>query len=172
MLRKLLQKIISFLDRLAPGQPSVPLRAALSISIGVGLTLFVIVFLNQAYGTLSSEESMVLAVFGVSALLIFLYPKSKLYAPLTILEANLFASCIAFACVYLFSALLLGLTVAIFSTILGLYLLGRIHPPALFLAGVIGIARINNFDFLFYPVLVDSFILALASYLNRSFLKA
>ena len=171
MLRKLLQKMVSFLDRLAPGQPSVPLRKALSISIGVGLTLFAIVFLNQAYGTLSSDESMVVAVFGVSALLIFLYPKSKLYAPLTILEANLFASCIAFACVYLFSAPLLGLTIAILSTILGLYLLGRIHPPALFLAMVIVIARVNNFDFLFYPVLVDSSILALASYLNRSFLK-
>ena len=171
MLRKLLQKILFFLDRLAPGQPSVPLRKVLSISFGVGLTLFVIVFLNQAYGTLSSEESMVLAVFGVSALLIFLYPKSKLYAPSTILEANLFASCIAFACVYLFSVPLLGLTIAILSTILGLYLLGRIHPQALFLAVVIVMARVNNFVFLFYPVLVDSSILALASYLNRSFLK-
>jgi len=78
MLRKLLQKILSFLDRLAPGQPSVPLRKALSISIGVGLTLFAIVFLNQAYSTLNSDESMVLAVFGVSALLIFIYPTSKL----------------------------------------------------------------------------------------------
>ncbi len=92
MLRKLLHKMVSFLDRLVPGQPNVPLRKALSISIGVGLTLFAIVFLNQAYGTLSSDESMVLAVFGVSTLLIFLYPKSKLYAPLTILEANLLAS--------------------------------------------------------------------------------
>jgi Mg/Co/Ni transporter MgtE len=53
----------------------VPLRKALSISIGVGLTLFVIVFLNQAYGTLSSDESMVVAVFGVSALLIFYIQK-------------------------------------------------------------------------------------------------
>jgi CBS domain-containing membrane protein len=172
MLRKLLQKMISFFDRLVPEQPSMPLRKALSISIGVGLTLFAIVFLNQAYGTLSADESMVLAVFGVSALLIFLYPKSKLYAPLTILEANLLASCTALACVYLFSAPLLGSTIAVLSTILGLYLLGRIHPPALFLAVVIVMARVNNFDFLFYPVLVDSSILALASYLNRSFLKA
>jgi CBS domain-containing membrane protein len=172
MLRKLLHKMISFLDRLAPGQSSVPLRKALSISIGVGLTLFVIVFLNQAYGTLSSDESMVAAVFGVSALLIFLYPKSKLYAPLAIFEANLFAACIAFACVYLFSTLLLGLTIAILSTILGLYFLGRIHPPALFLGVVIVMARVNNVDFLFYPVLVDSSILALASYLNHSFLRA
>ena len=164
--------MISFLDRLAPGQSSVPLRKALSISIGVGLTLFVIVFLNQAYGTLSSDESMVVAVFGVSALLIFLYPKSKLYAPLAIFEANLFAACIAFACVYLFSTLLLGLTIAILSTILGLYFLGRIHPPALFLGVVIVMARVNNVDFLFYPVLVDSSILALASYLNHSFLRA
>jgi CBS domain-containing membrane protein len=172
MLHKILQKILSFLDRLAPGQPSVPLRKALSISISVGLTLFAIVFLNQAYGTLNSDESMVLAVFGVSALLIFTYLKSKLYAPLTILEANLLASCIAFACVYLFSAPLLGLTIAILSTILGLYLLGSIHPPALFLAVVIVMARVSNFDFIFYPVLVDSSILALASYLNRSFFKA
>jgi CBS domain-containing membrane protein len=108
----------------------------------------------------------------VSALLISIYPKSKLYAPVMILEANLLASCIAFACVYLFSATLLSLTIAILSTILGLYLLGRIHAPALFLVVVMVIARVNNVDFLFYPVLVDSSILALASYLNRSFLKS
>jgi len=170
MLRKLISRLNSFLDLLAPGQPSMPLRKSLLISLGVGLTLFLIVFLNHAYGALSMPESMVVAVFGVTALLIFLFPCSKLYSPATILEANLLASCLGFACVYLFSEISLGVTIAIIGTVFGLYFLGCMHPPALFLAALIVLARVDSLDFAFYPILIDSLILALASYLSQIFL--
>lgn len=171
MLRKLIAKLNSFLDRLAPEQPTVPLRKALVISLGVGAILILIVFINRAYGSLSSSESMVLAVFGVSALCIFLFPESKLYSPLIILEANLLATSIAFVCVYLFSNLVIGIIFVILSTILGLYFLACMYPPALFLAIVLFIAKVDSLEFAFYPVFVDSLILALASYLNRQYLK-
>ena len=171
MLRKLIAKASSFLERLAPGQPVIPIRKALAISFGVGATLFVIVFLNYAYGSLTSSESMLVAVFGASALCIFLFPGSKLYSPLAILEANLLATSVAFACVYLFSTLAIGIIFVILCTILALYFLGCIHPPALFLAIVIVIAKTDSLEIAFYPVFVDSVVLALASYLYRHYLK-
>ena len=167
MLRKLISRLNSFLDHLAPSQPKVPLQKSLSISLGVGLTLFLIIFLNHAYGALNTPESMVTAVFGVTALLIFLFPGSKLYSPTAILEANLLAVCFGFACVYLFSAISLGIAIAVLGTILGLYFLGCMHPPALFLAAVIVLARVDRFEFAIHPILVDSLIVALASYLNQ-----
>jgi CBS domain-containing membrane protein len=171
MLRTLIAKLSSFLDRLSQEQPVVPVRKALAISLGVGAILFIIVFINRAYGSMSSSESMVLAVFGVSALCIFLFPDSKLYSPFIILEANLLATSIAFVSVYLFSNLTIGIIFASFSTILGLYLLGCMHPPALFLAIVLVIAKVDSLNFAFYPVFVDSLMLTLASYLYRQYLK-
>ena len=171
MLKKIIAKISSCLDRLAPEQPAVPLRKALTISISVGFVVFLIVFMNRAYGTLEFNESMVLAVFGVSGLLIFLYPNSELYAPLTILEANLLAAFVGLSCVYAIPSTLLGLIVSIICTTLGLYFLNCMHPPALFLSLVIVIAGVESLDFALYPVLVDSVLLAMASHLYRKFLK-
>lgn len=171
MLQKFIAKLNSYLDRLAPEQPIVPWRKALIISIGVGITLFVIAFLNLTYGSLEHDGSIVLAVFGVSALLIFLFPSNQLYSPLVILEANLLASFIALTCVFLFPMSALGLIVSIFCTTLGLYFLKCMHPPAFFLGVVIVITGIDSLGFAFYPIMVDSAILSLASYLYRAFVK-
>jgi CBS domain-containing membrane protein len=156
MLKKLIAKLISCLDHLAPGQPVVSWRKALTISIGVGVTIFTIEFLNLADGALEFKEWMVIVVFGVSALMIFLYPNSKMYSPLVILEANLLASFVALTCAYLLPTPLIGMIVAIFCTVLGLYFLNCMHPPAFFLGAVIVIAGVDSLDFAFYPVMVDT----------------
>ena len=171
MLQKLIAKLISYLDRLAPGQPVVPWRKAMTMSIGVGVTVFAIEFLNLADGALEFKESMVLVVFGVSALMIFLYPNSKMYSPLVILEANLLASFVALTCVYLLPTPVMGMIVSMFCTALGLYFLNCMHPPAFFLGAVIVIVGVDSLDFAFYPVMVDTLLLCLVSHLYRTYLK-
>ncbi|QKM64389.1 hypothetical protein DCO17_03520 [Polynucleobacter tropicus] len=171
MLQKFIAKLNSYLDRIAPGQPVVQWRRALVISAGVGIAVLAIEFMNLAYGTLGVSESMVLAVFGVTALLIFLFPNSMMYSPLTILEANLFASFVALTCVYIMPIPILGLIICMLCTTLGLYLLNCIHPPAFFLGVVIVMAGVDSLDFAFYPLMVDSLLLSLASYLYRSYLN-
>lgn len=120
----------------------------------------VILILNWLLGDLSDGESMILAVFGVSAFLIFLFPNSKLFSPLVLLEANLLAACVAFVCVYMFSNIAIGIFVCIVGTILGLYFLRCMHPPALFLSMFIVIAGVKGYGFALYPVLIDSIVLA------------
>ena len=78
---------------------------------------------------------------------------------------NVLATSIAFACIYLFSTPAIG-------TILGLYFLGCIYPPALFLAIVIVMAKADRLELAFYPVSVDSLVLGsckltLSHYLKR-----
>lgn len=170
MLQKFIAKLSSYLNRLAPGQPIVPLRKALPISIGVGVVVFALAFLNMSYGTPEKGELMVLAVFAVSALLIFLFPNSKLYSPLVILEANLFASFVALTCAYIFPSLGLGLAVSMFCTTLGLHFLNCMHPPAFFLGAILVMAGGGSLDFAFYPIAVDSFFLCFISYFYRAYL--
>jgi CBS domain-containing membrane protein len=120
---------------------------------------------------MTQDENMVTAVFGVSALCIFLFPDSKFFSPLVLIEANLLASCVAFICVYIFPSVSLGIPVGIIATIVGMYLLKCIHPPAVFLSIFIVMDDTNSYDFALHPVLADSMVLALAAFANKELMK-
>ncbi|QWD59538.1 HPP family protein [Polynucleobacter sp. MWH-UH35A] len=169
MAHLLIKKIAEIFHRLTLGQPKYPIKDVARITFGTGLTLFAILLLNQWFGNLSNEESMIMAVFGVSAFLIFLLPNSKLFSPLVLLEANLLAACVAFVCVYVFTNLAVGIFVTVLGTILGLHFLRCMHPPAIFLSIFIVMAGVTGYSFALYPILVDSIILAIASFLNKKY---
>jgi CBS domain-containing membrane protein len=163
--------LIEYINRIAPRQDQYSWFDRLRVSIGVGLTIFAITLLNLLWGDMTQDENMVTAVFGVSALFIFLFPNSKFFSPLALIEANLLASCVAFICVYLISSISVGISVAVIGTIVGMYLLGCMHPPAVFLSIFIVMTGTHSYDFALHPVLADSLVLALASYLNQALLK-
>ncbi len=160
-------KLVALFNQIAPPQGSYSWFDRLRISLGVGLTVLAIAFFNHLWGDLTREENMVTAVFGVSAFCIFLFPKSKLFSPIVLLEANLLAACVAFICVLAIPSTYLGIVLAIIGSIAGMYLLGCMHPPAVFLSVFIVMAGETSFDFTLHPVLVDSALLAFASYLNQ-----
>ncbi|MBT8584777.1 MULTISPECIES: HPP family protein [unclassified Polynucleobacter] len=170
-MKNIFNKLINFFNEIAPPQGQYSWFDRLRVSIGVGLTILVIAFFNHLWGDMTQDENMVTAVFGVSALCIFLFPNSKFFSPLTLIEANLLASCVAFICVYLISSISVGIPVAVIGTIVGMYLLGCMHPPAVFLSIFIVMAGTNSYDFAWHPVLVDSLVLVLASFLNKALIK-
>ena len=170
-MKYIFNKLINFFNEIAPPQGQYSWFDRLRVSIGVGLTILVIAFFNHLWGDMTQDENMVTAVFGVSALCIFLFPNSKFFSPLTLIEANLLASCVAFICVYLISSISVGIPVAVIGTIVGMYLLGCMHPPAVFLSIFIVMAGTNSYDFAWHPVLVDSLVLVLASFLNKALIK-
>ena len=170
-MKNIFRKLINFFNEIAPPQGQYSWFDRLRVSIGVGLTILVIAFFNHLWGDMTQDENMVTAVFGVSALCIFLFPNSKFFSPLTLIEANLLASCVAFICVYLISSISVGIPVAVIGTIVGMYLLGCMHPPAVFLSIFIVMAGTNSYDFAWHPVLVDSLVLVLASFLNKALIK-
>jgi len=170
-MKNIITKLLNFFNEIAPVQGQYSWFDKLRISLGAGLTIFVVMFFAYLWGDLSQDESMVVAVFGVSALCIFLFPDSKFFAPLILIEANLLASCVAFICVYIFSTVDLGIPFAIIGTIMGMYFLGCMHPPAIFLSIFIVMAGTSSYDFAIYPVLADSCVLALASLVNKTVIK-
>jgi len=170
-MKNFFSKLISLFNEIAPSQGQYSWFDKLRVSIGVGITILVIALMNHLWGDMTQDENMVTAVFGVSALCIFLFHESKFFTPLVVIEANLLASCIAFICVYLFPSVSIGIPFAIISTMAGTYLLGCIHPPAVFLSIFIVMAGTNSYDFALHPVLADSMVLALASFLNQVLMK-
>ena len=170
-MKNIFNKLINFFNEIAPPQGQYSWFDRLRVSIGVGLTILVIAFFNHLWGDMTQDENMVTAVFGVSALCIFLFPNSKFFSPLTLIEANLLASCVAFICVYLISSISVGIPVAVIGTIVGMYLLGCMHPPAVFLSIFIVMADTNSYDFALHPVLADSMVLALVAFANKELMK-
>ena len=170
-MKNFFSKVISLFNEIAPPQGQYSWFDKLRVSIGVGFTILVMALMNHLWGDMTQDENMVTAVFGVSALCIFLFPESKFFAPLVVIEANLLASCIAFICVYIFPWVSIGIPFAVIGTMVGMYLLGCIHPPAVFLSIFIVIAGTNSYDFALHPVLADSIVLALASFLNQVLMK-
>ena len=170
-MKNFFSKLIGLFNEIAPSQGQYSWFDRLRVSLGVGFTILVIALMNHLWGDMTQDENMVTAVFGVSALCIFLFPESKFFTPLVVIEANLLASCIAFICVYLFPSVSIGIPFAIIGTMVGMYLLGCIHPPAVFLSIFIVMAGTNSYDFALHPVLADSIVLALASFLNQVLMK-
>ena len=170
-MKNFFSKLIGLFNEIAPSQGQYSWFDRLRVSLGVGFTIFVIALMNHLWGDMTQDENMITAVFGVSALCIFLFPESKFFTPLVVIEANLLASCIAFICVYLFPSASIGIPFAIIGTVVGMYLLGCIHPPAVFLSIFIVMAGTNSYDFALHPVLADSIVLALASFLNQVLMK-
>ena len=170
-MKNLFSKVMGLFNEIAPSQGQYSWFDKLRVSIGVGITILVIALMNHLWGDMTQDENMVTAVFGVSALCIFLFPESKFFTPLVVIEANLLASCIAFICVYLFPSVSIGIPFTIIGTMVGMYLLGCIHPPAVFLSIFIVMAGTNSYDFALHPVLADSIVLALASLLNQVLMK-
>ena len=170
-MKNFFSKVISLFNEIAPPQGQYSWFDKLRVSIGVGFTILVMALMNHLWGDMTQDENMVTAVFGVSALCIFLFPESKFFTPLVVIEANLLASCIAFICVYIFPWVSIGIPFAVIGTMVGMYLLGCIHPPAVFLSIFIVMAGTNSYDFALHPVLADSIVLALASFLNQVLMK-
>lgn len=164
-------KLRYFINRIAPSQGNYSWTDKFRVSIGVGLTVLAISFFNHLWGDLTPEENMVTAVFGVSALCIFLFPDSKFFTPLVLLEANLLAACVAFICVLALPTIYLGIPLATIGTIAGMYFLGCMHPPAAFLSFFIVMAGTSSYDFALHPILADSFVLAIAGYINKEIIK-
>jgi CBS domain-containing membrane protein len=170
-MKNLFAKLRDIINRIAPSQGNYSWVDKFRVSIGVGLTVLAISFLNHLWGDLTQEENMVTAVFGVSTFCIFLFPDSKSFTPLVLLEANLLAACVAFICVLAVPTIYLGIPLAVIGTIAGMYFLGCMHPPAAFLSLIIVIAGTSSYDFALHPILADSFVLAIASYVNKAIIE-
>ena len=170
-MKKLFNKLINFFNKIAPPQDKYSWSERVRVSLGVGVTILVIAFMNHLWGDMTQDENMITAVFGVTALCIFLFPDSKFFSPLVLIEANLMAASVAFICVYIFPWASIGILFAVIGTLIGMYLLGCIHPPAVFLSIFIVLAGTSSYEFALHPVLADSIVLGLAGYLNQAFIN-
>lgn len=142
------QPIVGWLERL---------RSVFGAFIGLML-----VFTTAKYlGELSGIDGWLMASLGASALLVFALPQSPMAQPWAVIAGNTLSALVGITCVNWISSPLLALPMAVSLSILGMFLLRCLHPPAAAVSLIAVLGGITHYRYAFFPVIVDSILLVL-----------
>ena len=133
-------------------------RAAGGAFIGLLFTMLA----GHYLGGLAGLSDSMMASLGASALLVFVLPSSPLAQPWAVIGGNVVAAVIGIACVNLFDHPMLTAPVAVGLSILCMFVLRCLHPPAAAVAMITSLGSISGFQYALFPVLTDSVLLVVA----------
>ncbi|MEZ7848572.1 MAG: HPP family protein [Polaromonas sp.] len=121
--------------------------------------LFFTMLAGRYLGGLASLSDWTMASLGASALLVFVLPSSPMAQPWAVIGGNLMAAVIGIVCVNLFDKPMLTAPVAVGLSILCMFVLRCLHPPAAAVAMITSLGSISGFQYALFPVLTDSLVL-------------
>lgn len=126
----------------------------------IGLML---VFITAKYlGELSGIDEWLMASLGASALLVFALPGSPMAQPWAVIAGNTLSALVGISCFHLIGQPLLALPAAAALSILGMFVLRCLHPPAAAVSLIVVLGHIGGYRYAFFPVMADSVLLVLA----------
>ena len=134
-------------------------RAAGGAFVGLVFTMLI----GRYLGGLAGGSDWVMASLGASALLAFVLPSSPMAQPWAIIGGNVISAVIGIACVNIVDNPLVSAPVAVGLSILGMFVLRCLHPPAAAVAMITSLGSISQFEYAVFPVLADSVLLVLAA---------
>lgn len=137
-------------------------------SIGALIGLFCTVALGRALGELVGINEWVMASLGASALLIFVLPSSPMAQPWAVIGGNVLSALVGITACHFISNPLIALPIAAACSILGMFVLRCLHPPAAAVALIAVLGQIESYRYAFFPVMVDSVVLCLVAFVYHS----
>ncbi|WP_197713917.1 HPP family protein [Polynucleobacter necessarius] len=103
-----------------------------------------------------------MASFGASALLVFALPGSPMAQPLAVIAGNTLSALVGISVLHLVGEPLLALPLAATLSILGMFILRCLHPPAAAVSLIVVLSHAMHYRYAFFPVMIDSVLLILA----------
>lgn len=129
---------------------------------GAFLGLMLVFTVAKHLGESSGIDEWLMASLGASALLVFALPSSPMSQPWAVIAGNTISALIGISCFHLITEPLLSLPAAAALSILGMFILRCLHPPAAAVALIVVLGEIGRYRYAFFPVMVDSILLILA----------
>ncbi len=133
------------------------LRSVFGAFIGLGLVLLTAKFLRE----LSGLDEWIMASLGASALLVFALPQSPMAQPWAVIAGNTLSALVGISVVQMVGEPLIALPLAASLSILGMFILRCLHPPAAAVALIAVLGEVVNYRYAFFPVMVDSILLVM-----------
>ena len=156
----------SFIKRnsfyLGGDQPAVAWSERLRSVFGAFIGLMLVITSAKYLGELGGIDEWLMASLGASALLVFALPQSPMAQPWAVIAGNTLSALIGISCFHLMGEPLLALPAAAALSILGMFVLRCLHPPAAAVALITVLGHIGHYRYAFFPVMVDSVLLVLA----------
>lgn len=103
-----------------------------------------------------------IAPLGASAVLVFAVPSSPLAQPWSVIGGNTLSALVGIACVRWVPDPMVGAAIAVAGAIALMFALRCLHPPGGASALLMMLAGVDQFNYAFTPVFVDSLLLVLA----------
>ncbi len=107
-------------------------------------------------------DEWIMASFGASALLVFALPGSPMAQPLAVIAGNTLSALVGISVLHLVGEPLLALPLAATLSILGMFILRCLHPPAAAVSLIVVLSHAMHYRYAFFPVMIDSVLLILA----------
>ena len=129
------------------------------IGVFVGLQLFVIA--AKFLGEFSDVNEWLMASLGASAFLVFALPQSPMAQPWAVITGNTLSALVGITTFHFIDQSLLAIPLAASLSILGIFILRCLHPPAAAVALIIVLGHIGSYWYAFFSIMVDSILLIL-----------
>ena len=143
-------------------QPFVPWVERLRACLGAFIGLMLVLTIAKYLGELNGVEEWLMASLGASALLVFALPQSPMAQPWAVIAGNTLSALVGISINHWINQPLLAMPIAAMLSIMGMFILRCLHPPAAAVALIAVLSKTMGFRYAFFPVLVDSVLLVLA----------
>ena len=144
-------------------QPAVSWAERLRSCAGALVGLIVVFTLAKMLGEFVGINEWLMASLGASALLVFALPGSPMAQPWAVIAGNTLSALIGITAFILIPEPLLAMPIAASLSILGMFVMRCLHPPAAAVALIVVLGHISHYRYAFFPVLVDSALLVLVA---------
>ena len=111
-------------------QPAVSWRERLRSVIGAFVGLLLVLALAKYLGELGGLDEWLMASLGASALLVFALPQSPMAQPWAVIAGNTLSALVGISVIHVISEPLIAMPLAASLSILGMFILRCLHPPA------------------------------------------
>lgn len=149
-------------------QPPVSWLERLRSVFGAFIGLMLVFTAAKYLGGIGGVDEWLIASLGASALLVFAMPGSPMAQPWAVIAGNTLSALVGISCCLHITQPLLALPTAAALSMLGMFVLRCLHPPAAAVSLIVVLGHITTYRYALFPVMVDSILLVLsgAAYSN------
>lgn len=129
---------------------------------GAFLGLLLVLTTARFLGEIGGLDEWLMASLGASALLVFALPQSPMAQPWAVIAGNTLSALVGISILRLVDQPLLAMPLAASLSILGMFVLRCLHPPAAAVALIVILGNVTHYRYAMFPVMVDSILLVTA----------
>lgn len=141
------------------------LRSVFGTFIGLALVLIAVQYLKELTGI----NEWLIASLGASALLVFVLPQSPMAQPWAVIAGNTLSALVGITINHIITEQIIALPLAAALSILGMFILRCLHPPAAAVALIAVLGNVLHYRYAFFPVMVDSMLLIVVGTIYSNF---